>query len=247
MMFKSQQSATIKEAILIQHAHQMENSIKLEHIRDVLSITPRSVYPQLIHHPNNDPPAGQLQPYKRNSSQLNPRPVSTVHDTSHVRITTSLSTNTCDVTCPCQCHIKSHWRTPKWLSAVVGTLFYDSSYTLSAAELPCNSMRCARSQNSSRYNFTYYFPVWILRSSLVYTSWSNLSGTNSSWTIRMPRIIPWDHECWWLVEDNHISRLRSMLSERSITPYDVDGDGYSIFQVIQTFRTDHDTNVLTFH
>ena len=231
MILESQQSASIREAVLIQHVHQTETSVKLEHIRDVLSIAPQSTGPRLIENSGIDTNESKSQSDESSSLQLSSQPVGTVRDSSHLRITTTFSAKTCDPTCSCQCHAKSRWRTPTWLSAVVGTLFYDSSYTLSATELTCNSIRCVRSQISSRYNFTYYFPVWILRSAFVYTSWSNLNGRNSSWTLRMPRKIPWGHESWRLISDDNVSQFKVLLSERSITPYDVDEDGYSLLQV----------------
>jgi hypothetical protein len=47
----------------------------------------------------------------------------------------------------------------------------------------------------------------------------------------MPREISWDHESWWLIRDDNVSQFKVLLSERSITPYDVDEDGYSLLQV----------------
>lgn len=232
MILESQQSATIREAVLIQHIHQTETSVKLEHIRDILSITPQTTGSQIIENSGIDTDESQSQSDESSSLQLSSQPVGTVRDSSHLRITTTLSANICDPTCPCQCHAKSSWRTPTWLSAVVGTLFYDSSYTLSATQLPCNSIRCVRSQKSSRYNFTYYFPVWILRSAFVYTSWSNLNGSNSSWTLRMPHEISWGHESWRVINNGNVSQFKVLLSERSITPYDVGEDGYSLLRVI---------------
>lgn len=232
MILVSQQSASIKEAVLIQHIHQTETSVKLEHIRDILSITPQTTGSQIIENSGIDTDESPSQSDENSSLQLSSQPANTVRDSSHLRITTTFSANICNPTCQCQCHAKSRWRTPTWLSAVVGTLFYDSSYTLSATELPCNSIRCVRSQRYSRYNFTYYFPVWILRSTFVYTSWSNLNGRNSSWTFRMPREISWDHESWRLISDDNVSQFKVLLSERSITPYDVGEDGYSLLQVI---------------
>lgn len=231
MILESQQSATIREAVLIQHIHQTETSVKLEHIRDVLSIAPQKTGSHIIENSGIDTDESQSQSDESSSLQLSSQPVGTVRDSSHLRITTTLSASICDPTCPCQCHAKSSWRTPTWLSAVIGTLFYDSNYTLSATDLPCNSIRCVRSQSFSRYDFTYYFPVWILRSAFVYTSWSNLNGRNSSWTLRMPREISWDHESWRLINDDDVSQFKVLLSERSITPYDVDEDGYSLLQV----------------
>lgn len=232
MILVSQQSASIKEAVLIQHIHQTETSVKLEHIRDILSITPQTTGSQIIENSGIDTDESPSQSDENSSLQLSSQPANTVRDSSHLRITTTFSANICNPTCQCQCHAKSRWRTPTWLSAVVGTLFYDSSYTLSATELPCNSIRCVRSQRYSRYNFTYYFPVWILRSTFVYTSWSNLNGRNSSWTFRMPREISWDHESWRLISDDNVSQFKVLLSERSITPYDVGEHGYSLLQVI---------------
>ena len=166
-----------------------------------------------------------------NAVQSRTQSAQIVRDTSEIRITTSLRTKSCDPLCPCQCHVRTRYRTPSWLSTVVGTLFYESSHTPTVTERPCNFIHCARSQRSSNVHMTYYFPVWLFRSALVYATWSNLSGTNSSWTVGMPREISNNHIWYDIVNKSNILEAKRMLSERSITPYDVASDGESILTV----------------
>ncbi|KAF1967742.1 ankyrin [Bimuria novae-zelandiae CBS 107.79] len=79
------------------------------------------------------------------------------------------------------------------------------------------------------YHCTYHFPVWLLRSALVYTSWNNLSGTNASWALHMPRYVTNDH-LWIHIKKGSISEVKKLLAERVISPYDVEKSGISILQ-----------------
>lgn len=153
---------------------------------------------------------------------------------SHIRITTTIPRKNCDATCICQCHIRTQFRTPPWLSALVGTLFYSSSYNPSPETRPCNSRFCSRSQSSYSSRFTYYFPTWMMRTALVYSTWDNLDGCNASWMIRMPREISNRSPHWKYISSGSLDRVQNELSEKSMTPFDCgDNDGESLLQVCQ--------------
>ncbi|KAF2797460.1 ankyrin [Melanomma pulvis-pyrius CBS 109.77] len=151
-----------------------------------------------------------------------------VYLTSQLCITTSMPQRGCAGTCNCQCHIRSQFRTPQWLSAIVGTLFYSSSYNPSPEVRPCNSLKCVRSRPSSSSYFTYYFPTWMIRSALVFSTWNNLDGRNSSWVFKMPNEIDSVNVCWYYIRRNSIEKIRGLLKKRSMTPYDMRSDGTTV-------------------
>lgn len=227
----SHQSASIREVVLVQHNHQTETAVQLENIREILSCLPNSRPSQAPGALSDSSHETQTSITTRNAVRSSSQSSPIVRDTSEISIRTSVRTKSCDPQCPCQCHVRARYRTPAWLSTVVGTMFYESSHSPSIAERPCNFVRCKRSQTSSDVNLTYYFPVWLLRSAVVYATWSNLSGTNSSWTVRMPREVSDEHFVWGLTRNGNTHEFQRMLSQRSITPYDVSTNSESILHV----------------
>lgn len=153
-----------------------------------------------------------------------------------LRITTSIASKKCDWTCNCQCHVRTATRTPQWLSAVVGTLFYSSTNTPRLEVRPCNSSTCFRAEPSSSSRFTYYFPAWMMRWALVYSTWDNLDGKSSSWVCKMPMEIPYSSQCWHFIQQGASSTVQDLLQRREMSPYDIGPDGVSVLQVSDVQR-----------
>lgn len=151
--------------------------------------------------------------------------------TTELRITTRLPLKTCDRTCLCQCHVRTHIRTPTWLSAAVGTLFYSSTHTPLVEVRPCNIKQCLRSQPSSSACFTYYFPTWFMRCAMVYGTWSKLGGANATWMIKMPREISETEICWYWIQRGSIQAVRDLLGRGQMSPYDINPEGVSVLHV----------------
>lgn len=161
---------------------------------------------------------------------------SSVYDNSNepstqLRITTNLPTKACEWICNCQCHVRTQYQTPQWLSATIGTLFYSSTSTPSLDVRPCNVPSCSRSHPSSSSRVTYYFPTWMLRTALVFSTWSNLKGKNSSWVVKVPREIPYNDPVWNYVHQGDIDAIKGLLENREVSPYDIAPDGSSILHV----------------
>ena len=150
---------------------------------------------------------------------------------TQLRITTSMPLKACDRTCNCQCHVRTQFQTPQWLSAVIGTLFYSSTNTPSLDVRPCSVTTCLRSQPLSSSRFTYYFPSWMMRAALVYSTWSNLEGKNSSWIVKMPNEIPLNSLCWHYIQAGCVGKVRELLQSRQTSPFDIEPDGASVLHV----------------
>jgi hypothetical protein len=164
-------------------------------------------------------------------AQEKPGEVITSTTPQQLRITTSTPLKPCDSCCNCQCHFRTHYQSPRWLSTVVGTLFHSSTNNPTLDKRPCNSTRCLRSQPMSSMRFTYYFPTWMMRSALVYSTWGNLDGINSSWVIRMPREIPLYRSCWHHIRHGNELKIRQLLRQKEMSPYDIGPDGVSVLHV----------------
>lgn len=157
-----------------------------------------------------------------------PTQTASISTSQQVRVTMSVPIKPCDATCNCQCHQRTRYHTPRWLSAVVRTLFYSSFYQPSVDVLLCNILKCSRSRPHSSKRFVYYFPTWMIRSALVFSTWSNLDGRNSSWFVRMPRVIPNAHRIWRHIKDGEDEEIKKLLSTREISPFDIGSDGFSL-------------------
>lgn len=157
--------------------------------------------------------------------------VSKLSSNQSIRITTSIPYKRCDPTCSCQCHVHTRYQSPPWLSAVVGTLFYSSTRPPALNVRPCNTKTCLRSTSAPRLRLTYYFPTWMMKSALVYSTWGNLGGTNSSWMIRMPREVSLSSPCWRYLHKRNEEAIRHLVVSRQMSPYDVDTNGFSVLYV----------------
>jgi len=150
---------------------------------------------------------------------------------------TAFMARKCDGTCNCQCHARSQFRSPRWLSFVVGSLFYTSINSPALRAWPCNVSTCFRSQKVASSCLAYHFPSWMLHAALVCTSWSNLEGHNSSWVIKMPREISWGALCWKYIHDGNVEKVKCLLKNREMSPYDINPHGRSVLQASIIKRT----------
>ncbi|KAF2639458.1 hypothetical protein P280DRAFT_37882 [Massarina eburnea CBS 473.64] len=222
--------STIGEISIVQNEHR---TLQSEHHAQT-SATLGEILSQItaIHHLGGNNSRNNQNTQNTLSSVL----TQTIHEGSiatstQLRITTVTPLKRCDSTCNCQCHVRIRSQTPKWLSGIVGTLFYSSTYTPEVDVRPCNVTTCFRSQSSSSSRFTYYFPSWLIRTALVYSSWNNLNGENSSWTVRMPREIPEYMPCWHYIEAGSVGKIKELLQSREMSPYDITSHGISVLQV----------------
>lgn len=156
---------------------------------------------------------------------------SKISTTQSIRITTSIPYKRCDSACFCQCHVRTRYQSPTWLSAVVGTLFYSSTSTPALNVRPCNTKTCLRSKSAPSLRLTYYFPAWMMKTALVYSTWGNLGGTNSSWMIKMPREVPLKSPCWRYLHKRNEVAIKQLLVSRQMSPFDVDPNGFSVLYV----------------
>ena len=226
--------SAIEEAAIVENNHHIRTSASLDHIiTQITALQAKKLEGSSSIRDINessvamvDSALTQKQPGSSNTSVV-----------SHqLRITTSKPLKPCDSSCNCRCHIRTQYETPRWLSAVVGTLFYSTTNTPSLRIRPCNSTKCFRAQPASSSRFTYYFPAWMMRSALLYATWGNLDGLNSSWVVRMPREIPLSNPCWHYIKRGNDEKIRWLLDTREMSPFDIGPDGVSVLQVSLKFE-----------
>ncbi|KAH7379029.1 ankyrin repeat-containing domain protein [Cadophora sp. MPI-SDFR-AT-0126] len=155
---------------------------------------------------------------------------------AYLRIKTFAHTNRCEKYCNCQCHVQSRIATPRWLQVLVGTLFYSYAGTPILNSPKCNSPRCRRSMVSST-QFCYYFPTWMVRKALIFTStWRDVTGSGASWSVRVPRVFDNFHPAVSSIIAGNLANLQRILSTREISPFDIDKDGESLLYWAENHR-----------
>lgn len=223
--------SAIAEVAIARDNQYLETSAKLEYIITHMT-SPSNANEEAAGEPVTSGESQSLTALAEcSSARERPRPVMDSALTETLRITTSMPRMVCDLACNCQCHIRMQYRTPQWVSAVIGSLFYSSTFTPAPDVRRCNSTKCFRSKPYSSSRFTYYFPAWMIRTAHVYCSWSNLQGTNSSWVIRMPREISDESKCWTYIEFGRTEGIKQLLMSKDMSPYDVNDMGDSVLYV----------------
>jgi hypothetical protein len=132
----------------------------------------------------------------------------------------------CDRLCDCQCHLSTRISSPRWLQSVFGMLFYSYAGSPKLNLRPCNLPLCSRTAFRSA-QFTYYFPTWILPRLLSFTStWRDLTGFGASWTIRMPRVIPFEKPIWRLMRYGSVDEVRTLFNKQEASALTLISMGY---------------------
>ena len=91
---------------------------------------------------------------------------STVEPSASIRA--SISKGTCDWSCRCQCHPRKGVESPRWLTDLLGTLFYSHTGATFLRLRPCNYPSCIQRESAS-WQLTYHFPQWMMKKAFMLT------------------------------------------------------------------------------
>jgi hypothetical protein len=133
-----------------------------------------------------------------------------IQDNSTVRISATVASQQCPRGCRCRCHTRNSVRTPTWLRATFGQVFW--TYSSSISMTSCNYPPCRKSL--SKQHFTYYFPSWLVsRAIMASADMDNLFGAGAKVLVNIPLIIPEeDHMIWSFVIAGNLEQLRLLVS-----------------------------------
>lgn len=147
-------------------------------------------------------------------------------------IRASVSKGPCHWNCPCQCHPRKGMESPRWLTEVLGTLFYSHTGTTLLRLRPCNYPACTQRENAS-CQLTYHFPRWMVKRAFMFTaSYRDLGGISASWSIGLPRTISASHKAWQCIERYESDEFLRLLRGRFISSNDMaDDDGTPLLVV----------------
>lgn len=147
-------------------------------------------------------------------------------------IRASISKGTCDWRCRCQCHPRQTRESPRWLTALVGTLFYGHTGTPLLRLRPCNFAGCIQREALS-CQLTYHFPRWTMKRAFTLSiSYKDLVGLSASWSIGFPGTISASHNAWQCIERHQPQEFLKLLRDRQISSNNMaDDDGTSLLLV----------------
>ena len=142
--------------------------------------------------------------------------------------------SSCSLTCSCACHKVTRFKSPAFMSKIVGSLF------LGYSAAPWFSQKCDRTvcrSHSSKFAYTYAFPRWFVDRVVMLTiAHSTLKGPELN--VRLVRIRDVHSDIFVAAQGAsdevavyHISRL---LEAGEASVFDVDPDGESALQVQRT-------------
>ncbi len=155
-------------------------------------------------------------------------------DTNHAQayhVTGTVGTASCDNLCPCRCHIRTPLKTPRWLRGLCGYLFSDHIIVPGLSRRFCNLSLCKQSGNGA-LRVSYIFPGWLVRRMLVLSmTWKDISGPGATWTIRMPRIVPYYAPIWEMIRFDRGLAVRQSLNMSRASSFDIRHDGTTLLYV----------------
>ena len=124
----------------------------------------------------------------------------------------------CRSGCTCSCHTRSSWRSSSYLQSILGLLFI--GYTgLPLVSSGCNNIRCQR-RSDPVISIKYFFPSWFMARALdVVILISRPDGLVQS--LRVSRIVWEESKIFRLAQDGNVDDMKSLLSSRRGSPYDV--------------------------
>ncbi len=139
-----------------------------------------------------------------------------------------VSPRRCGSTCNCQCHVRSHIRSPTWLRRIVGCLFVSYSGIPYLPGQACNLRACNRGKLALRVS--YMFPTALISKIFsITTAWTDLLGIQM--TLRAPTVINTSSGIWNIVEMDKPLNLRMAFDGGYAYPTDVDVTGETLLHV----------------
>jgi hypothetical protein len=153
-----------------------------------------------------------------------------------VSICGSLATEPCKQYCRCQCHLSTHVQMPAWAKGFIGSISFHGNGSVLLKRRPCDQPFCGRG-GTATMQFSYYAPAWTFLRCLSFHVKAKSSGPDSSFSFRMPRVIPGNALVWSVIEFGRFSDLKRMLTQGKTSPYDVTDYGCSILYVgVRSYR-----------
>ena len=166
-----------------------------------------------------------LRPTEAPDSQLD------LSDNNHATTTFELTRNSCELDCSCTCHKTSRFRSPTFMTTIVGSLFlgYNAVPWFSRN---CDSAFCR--SHSSKLAYTYAFPRWFVNRVIILKI-SNTRLGGPELCLRLARMRPKESGIFSAAGDMSdevaVYHVRRLLLAGEASVLDVTPDGETALQV----------------
>ena len=149
----------------------------------------------------------------------------------NVRIAASYSRRSCKNDCECGCHRrhKSSVKSPKAISAIIGTLFAGYTGTPILDEACHSHSACSKREGS--ITLLYVFPSWFLARALA-VALSKVSARGPELHIRIINVVSESSQVFLHAASGDIDSLKNCLRQGIGSPMDIDSTGASPLMVI---------------
>lgn len=144
----------------------------------------------------------------------------------------SISVAKCERFCPCQCHIHSQFRVPKWVKGLLGSFTWQANGSILLNRRACD-YRLYHKSRETYVQISYVAPSWAFLGALsLRAARLSLRGRNASISFSLPRVISHNNAIWSAISSGKLVEIRKMVAEqRLIMPNDVSGFDTSLLQV----------------
>lgn len=148
-----------------------------------------------------------------------------------LRVAGAVGMPICDPLCACCCHIRTPLETPRCLRDLCGQLFTSHIAFPWLSRRSCNLFKCKQSGKDA-LRVSYIFPTWLMRRMLVICmTCRDISGPGATWSIRMPRIVPYNAPIWTSIRFNRGFAVRFLLRTFQSSPFDIWPSGSTLLYV----------------
>ena len=139
--------------------------------------------------------------------------------------------STCARPCPCSCHSRHFFQTPRLIQQIFGTLLYSYTGPVSFRRNTCNYPRC-KSQGSRSFRVTYMFPPWLLERAISFSAnYIPLLGYGALCSLRVPRFLDGSAQVWRYFWRQQIVDLELLIKRGSYSVYDMGKNGNTLLHV----------------
>ena len=147
-----------------------------------------------------------------------------------VTISATVSSNECRLFCPCRCHRRSLFKTPSWVTSLIGSIVLHTNGTVFQSRQPCNLGICSRSGSNST-QLTYMAPSWAFMRAITIQLGRKTMNDMGRYFLYSPTVIPFSSSVWAIIEMGDLEQLKELLCKRMIAPFDVGIHGSPLLKV----------------
>lgn len=168
--------------------------------------------------PHNEPLSSSIPPQRGSAGTLTWEQNPGRKDLLSLTVTkTDMATRGSSSGCPCPCHVRSSWKTPRLLQQITGYLLLGYS---GRSVLWRNCISSCLHSDSVSTQMTYFFPRWFVNRAVSFALSSDNLGAPTL-NIKVRRVVPEASQLFSLSKFDDIEGLQALFDRRLASPDDV--------------------------